>query len=175
MTDNTSNRPEASTTSTPNSSPGAPGRRSVLKGLAVAGVAVPFVAACGSSSDSSTPDTTKIPAGGSGGTPGTSSPTTTSGGSGMLTSAAKVPVGGGVILASAGFVVTQPKKGTFEGFSSICTHQGCTLHDVTGGTINCVCHGSKFSIKDGSVVNGPATSPLPKKPVKADGSGIVAG
>lgn len=175
MTGSTSSESEAATTSTPNPSPGAPGRRSVLQCLAVAGVAVPFVAACGSSSDSSTPDPTKTPTGGSGGTPGTSSPTTTSGGSDVLTSAAKVPVGGGVILASAGIVVTQPKKGMFEGFSSTCTHRGCTLHDVTGGTINCVCHGSKFSIEDGSVVNGPATSPLPKKPVKADGSGIVAG
>ena len=42
----------------------------------------------------------------------------------------------------------------------MCTHRGCLVATVADGTINCTCHGSKFSIDDGSVVNGPATSPL---------------
>ena len=37
---------------------------------------------------------------------------------------------------------------------------GCPVSNVDGGTINCNCHGSKFSIEDGSVVRGPAPSPL---------------
>ncbi|MFI7068358.1 transglycosylase domain-containing protein [Kribbella sp. NPDC050124] len=36
---------------------------------------------------------------------------------------------------------------------------------MEGGTINCNCHGSRFNISDGSVVNGPATQPLPAKPI----------
>ena len=35
--------------------------------------------------------------------------------------------------------------------------QGCTVAAVADGTINCDCHGSAFSIKDGSVVTRPAT------------------
>ena len=55
--------------------------------------------------------------------------------------------------------MTQPTAGQFKAFSSICTHAGCPVADVTD-TINCNCHGSKFSITDGSVVNGPASQPL---------------
>ena len=39
----------------------------------------------------------------------------------------KVPVGGGVILDNADYVITQPKKGTYKAFSKICTHMGCPV------------------------------------------------
>jgi nitrite reductase/ring-hydroxylating ferredoxin subunit len=90
-----------------------------------------------------------------------------------------VPVGGGVILASANVVVTQPRKGTFEGFSATCTHQGCLLANVAGGTINCGCHGSQFSITDGSNVAGPSGTPagsvaaLPRVGIKVHGPDVV--
>ena len=67
---------------------------------------------------------------------------------------ADIPVGGGKIFADLQAVVTQPASGEFKAFTSVCTHQGCTVAEVVQ-TINCNCHGSKFSITDGSVVNGP--------------------
>ena len=73
--------------------------------------------------------------------------------------AADVPVGGGTVIDQS-VVVTQPAKGEFKAFSAICTHQGCTVGSVTDGQIVCPCHGSHFSIKDGSPVSGPAPSPL---------------
>jgi nitrite reductase/ring-hydroxylating ferredoxin subunit len=79
-----------------------------------------------------------------------------------LGSTAQVPVGAGIVFADQQVVVTQPSAGAFEAFSAICTHQGCTVNDVTGGTINCPCHGSMFDITDGSVVRGPAQQPLPR-------------
>jgi Rieske Fe-S protein len=85
-----------------------------------------------------------------------------------------VPVGGGVILADAQLVITQPKAGTFKAFSAICTHQGCTVSTVENGTINCPCHGSEFAITDGSVVAGPAPSPLPAQSIKVSGGSITA-
>jgi Rieske Fe-S protein len=76
-----------------------------------------------------------------------------------------VPVGGGKVFADKQVVVTQPAAGTFAAFSAICTHQGCAVDAVAGGTINCPCHGSKFKIADGSVANGPASQALEKKNV----------
>ena len=62
-------------------------------------------------------------------------------------------------------VVTQPSRGRFRCFTAVCTHQGCLVSDVEGGTINCPCHGSRFSIADGSVANGPAGSGLDEVPI----------
>src|SRR5438067_2348530 len=81
----------------------------------------------------------------------------------VLGTTADIPVGGGLIFAPNQVVVTQPVKGTFKAFSSICTHQSCPVASVAAGTINCDCHGSKYSISDGSVVRGPAPRPLPPK------------
>ena len=72
----------------------------------------------------------------------------------------KVPVGGGVILENADYVVTQPSKGEYKAFSKICTHQGCPVASVSSGVIHCDCHGSEYSIEDGSVTNPPAPKPL---------------
>ena len=69
-------------------------------------------------------------------------------------STGEVPVGGGKVFPDNEVVVTQPTEGTFVGFTNKCTHQGCVMQDVTK-TINCSCHGSRFSIKDGSNVEGP--------------------
>jgi len=82
-------------------------------------------------------------------------------------------VGGGEVLSDQKIVVTQPKAGTFAAFTAVCTHLGCLVDSVSGGTINCPCHGSKFSITNGSVVNGPASSPLAPIGIKVQGKNIV--
>jgi Rieske Fe-S protein len=92
-----------------------------------------------------------------------------------LASTDEIPVGGGKVFEKKQLVVTQPTKGEFKGFSAVCTHQGCTVNQVQGGTINCPCHGSKFSVSDGSVSAGPATKPLPAKGVKVEGDQIHLG
>ena len=84
-----------------------------------------------------------------------------------------VPVGGGKILADKKIVITQPRAGSFEAFTAVCTHQGCTVSSVSGGTINCPCHGSKFGIANGSVVTGPAASALAPVSIKVQGTSIV--
>ncbi|OLB75555.1 MAG: hypothetical protein AUI14_20815 [Actinobacteria bacterium 13_2_20CM_2_71_6] len=68
---------------------------------------------------------------------------------------ADIPVQGGKIFPDVdadGVVVTQPAAGLFKAFSATCTHRGCTLTSVSDGTINCPCHGARYSIADGSVV-----------------------
>jgi Rieske Fe-S protein len=44
---------------------------------------------------------------------------------------------------------------------------------VSDGIINCPCHGSRYSVADGSVQSGPAPRPLPEKSIKVEGSEIV--
>jgi Rieske Fe-S protein len=44
---------------------------------------------------------------------------------------------------------------------------------VDGGTINCTCHGSKYSMEDGSVKTGPATQPLPPRTVTVEGDNLT--
>jgi nitrite reductase/ring-hydroxylating ferredoxin subunit len=140
-------------------------RRQVLKGAA--GISVLAItgalAACGGggSSSGSGPAPTSSPPDGLAGKP--------------LASTADVPVGGGKILGGDHVVLTQPSQGTFKAFSSTCTHQGCTLGEVSGGSIKCPCHGSRFSAENGSVQQGPATRPLPQYQVKQNGGQLTLG
>lgn len=140
-------------------------RKTVLAGAGVGLVAV-AVAACSSGSDSGSSE------------PSGSSPTESPAGSESTASAealattADVPVGSGVIVGEV--VVTQPEAGDYKGFSAVCTHTGCLLNEIADGTINCPCHGSKFSL-DGTVVNGPATKPLESVAIRVQGNSIVKG
>jgi Rieske Fe-S protein len=147
-------------------------RRNLLTGLAAAGVALPLVAACGSSGGSGATGTTGSTGtdGGSGGSGGGSG-STSGGGGGIPTS--EIPVGGGKVFAGRQVVVTQPSAGEFKAFSAVCTHQGCLVNQVADGTIVCPCHGSMFSIKDGSVEGGLAQSPLPEKKVTVTGTTLT--
>jgi nitrite reductase/ring-hydroxylating ferredoxin subunit len=90
---------------------------------------------------------------------------------GGLAKTSEIPVGSGKIFADAQTVITQPTAGEFKAFTSICTHQQCQVAEVTD-TIDCKCHGSKFSITDGSVVNPPAQSPLAAKNVTVEGDTV---
>jgi nitrite reductase/ring-hydroxylating ferredoxin subunit len=153
-------------------------RRRALAGVAVGGLSLPILAACGGGSGATAggPSSSATTGGKAGTNGGSREPAAAS-----LVATKDVPVGGGVILASQNVVVTQPQKGTFEGFSATCTHQGCILASVAGGTINCGCHGSQFSIADGSNVAGPSGSPagsvaaLPKVKVLVQGADVVQG
>jgi Rieske Fe-S protein len=93
--------------------------------------------------------------------------------SATLASTAEIPVGGGKVLTDKKIVITQPQAGSFHAFTAICTHLGCIVNTVSGGTINCPCHGSKYSIVNGSVVNGPAPLPLAAVSIKVQGTSII--
>jgi nitrite reductase/ring-hydroxylating ferredoxin subunit len=103
-----------------------------------------------------------------------SAPATTSAPAGTaIAKTGDIPVGGGLIVAASQIVITQPTAGTFKAFTSICTHQQCPVANVANGTINCDCHGSKFSITDGSVASPPAPQPLAPKQIKVTGDAIT--
>jgi Rieske Fe-S protein len=145
-------------------------RRALLAGAGAVGAAV-VLAGCGDDDDSA-PDSSAPTSGG----PGATGTGDAGGGnrdsSAPLARTTDIPVGGGAVYASKGVVITQPEPGQFKGFDPICTHQGCPVSNVDGGTINCTCHNSKFAITDGSVKQGPATRPLAPKNLKVEGEQI---
>jgi Rieske Fe-S protein len=159
-------------------------RRAMLAGVGAFG-ATCLLAACSTSSTGGTNplgsdyQSNPAPAGsGPAFVPGTGPTGGDSGKSGggaaatVLAAVSEVPEGGGVIKGD--YVITQPAKGTFKAFSKVCTHQGCDVNKIDGGLISCPCHGSQFSIQDGSVKGGPAPKGLPETNVKVDGTNVVA-
>lgn len=89
-----------------------------------------------------------------------------------LGSTGDVPVGAGRVYPEQKVVVTQPVQGSFHAFSAVCTHQGCTVEEIAGTTINCPCHGSRFDVTDGSVVRGPAQRPLTRLDVTVEAGSL---
>ncbi len=143
-------------------------RRRALTGAAGLGLVLPVLAACGSD------DAEQAPEGGSGGDSGGGSGGDAGNGGGAgLAATSDIPEGGGTIFEDDKVVVTQPASGDFKAFSAVCTHQGCVVSALKGQEIQCPCHGSAFSITDGSVVNGPATQPLEEVPITVDGDQIT--
>jgi Rieske Fe-S protein len=129
-------------------------RRTTLAGAAGLAAALPVLAACGGG------DSGSASASGSKTTRGAGAPDSATPGT-VVGSTSEIPVGEGKIFGDLNVVVTQPEAGTFKAFSATCTHMGCQVSSVQGGTINCGCHFSKFSVSDGAVEGGPATHPLP--------------
>ena len=139
-------------------------RRSFLGCALAFGVAGPILVACSSGSDGEPTGSGGADAGGE-----TSAPAAGT----ALVAVADVPVGGGVALTDVKVVVTQPTEGEFKAFSAVCTHQGTTIDKVEDGDMVCPLHGSRFSIEDGSVEQGPASNPVPEIAVKVEGDQVV--
>lgn len=92
----------------------------------------------------------------------------------QLATTKDVPVGGCAVFPDSKTVVTQPTEGEFRAFSAACTHEGCQVSSSSDGDIPCRCHGSSFSLEDGSVLKGPAKESLPKVEITVDDDKIMA-
>jgi nitrite reductase/ring-hydroxylating ferredoxin subunit len=77
--------------------------------------------------------------------------------------------------ASGKSILVANVKGTYYAIGNVCTHMGCLLSDgdLEGETVTCSCHGSKFDIKTGKVVGGPATTPESSYEVKVEKDQIM--
>jgi arsenite oxidase small subunit len=70
-------------------------------------------------------------------------------------------------------VLLKKADGSLLALSLLCTHVCCTCtYDTSSNAIYCPCHGSVFDA-NGNVVQGPASSPLPKVELKVDAAGNV--
>lgn len=152
-------------------------RRSVLLGMGAVAAASGLAACGGGDSGTATSGAGSSSSTGAGTTGATGSSTVASsssaGGSGAGIPTSKVPVGSGFIDAADKVIISQPTAGQFKAFSYICTHQGCPITRIDGDAAVCPCHGSAFSLADGSVTNGPAEKPLTEKKVTVNGSSLT--
>jgi nitrite reductase/ring-hydroxylating ferredoxin subunit len=129
-------------------------RRTVLRGAALAPVAGLGLVAC------------------SGGGSGTSAlPTAPV----ALGADSEVPKGEAKLYQDENVVVSRNADGALKAYSSVCTHGGCPMNKLSGTTIICPCHGSRFDATTGEVVQSPATVPLTELSVEVKNGKIVAG
>jgi nitrite reductase/ring-hydroxylating ferredoxin subunit/uncharacterized membrane protein len=72
-------------------------------------------------------------------------------------------------------IVLVRKHGRVRALHDRCSHRACSLAGtgtVGSGWIECGCHGSRFSLDDGTVVRGPATAAQPAFEVREEGDRI---
>lgn len=136
--------------------PELPSRRSFLEqcagmlgGLTLIGVVAPVLTGCEPTS------TGPVNTGGTG-----------SGNTLTFDVAALANVGDALATTSKGpdgftIMLTRLSEAEFAALSMRCTHESCVVdgNPAVNGPITCFCHGSRFGL-DGTVINGPAASPL---------------
>jgi nitrite reductase/ring-hydroxylating ferredoxin subunit len=65
--------------------------------------------------------------------------------------------------------------GSVVALSDSCAHLGCSLAEagvIEGDTIRCMCHGSRYRLADGLVVEGPSAHPQPVYDTRVRGGQI---
>ncbi|MDY7041662.1 MAG: non-heme iron oxygenase ferredoxin subunit [Chloroflexota bacterium] len=67
--------------------------------------------------------------------------------------------------------------GEFYATDEQCTHRECSLEEgkLAGNVISCPCHGARFDVTTGAVLNPPAKIALPAHPVKLEGNNVLVG
>ncbi len=60
-------------------------------------------------------------------------------------------------------ILLQPAPGVYKAFSRRCTHLSCPVEwEPEKNRLFCPCHNGAFSVKDGTVLQGPPPRPLPE-------------
>lgn len=94
----------------------------------------------------------------------------------LLVDRAAVDAAGGAFVTAPGLDRPIYVRAGGAGYSAVlarCTHQGCQPEPV-GDRLTCPCHGSEFAFT-GEVLRGPASEPLVRLEVSADGDRLSIG
>lgn len=72
-------------------------------------------------------------------------------------------------------VVIADVGGEIHAFDDECSHRACPLSEgeLDGAIVTCPCHKSRFDVRTGAVLNGPATQPIHVRRVVLDGERIL--
>jgi nitrite reductase/ring-hydroxylating ferredoxin subunit/uncharacterized membrane protein len=79
------------------------------------------------------------------------------------------------VFAGGVAMVLVRQDGAIYALADRCSHRGGPLSDgeVDGDCVTCAWHGSKFSLIDGEVIDGPATLPQPAYEVRVTGDDVL--
>jgi nitrite reductase/ring-hydroxylating ferredoxin subunit len=66
-------------------------------------------------------------------------------------------------------------EGQYYALNNRCTHQGCPLSggSLEGPILQCRCHGSRFDVRTGQVVGGPAERPVETYAVRVENGKVI--
>ena len=84
-----------------------------------------------------------------------------------------------VEIQGAEIVLTE-LDGDVVAFSNVCSHEDCTFvfegqGQLENKEIFCDCHGSRFNVLTGAVLDPPATEPITIYSVRVDGNDVLVG
>ena len=72
-------------------------------------------------------------------------------------------------------ILVRTSEAEYVAYSQKCTHLSCSVYySKDNNRLECPCHEGYFSIRDGRVLQGPPTRPLPKVELQQRGSDLVA-
>jgi Rieske Fe-S protein len=88
-------------------------------------------------------------------------------------------VGGVKIFAYPGpedlCILVRTSETDYAAYSQKCTHLSCAVFYASEHRrLECPCHKGYFSVRDGSVLQGPPTRPLPRITLERRGSDLIA-
>jgi nitrite reductase/ring-hydroxylating ferredoxin subunit len=65
--------------------------------------------------------------------------------------------------------------GRVHAFDDTCTHAGCSLAqgELDDTVVTCPCHGSRFDVRSGDVLRGPARRPVRSRAVSVKGDDVL--
>jgi nitrite reductase/ring-hydroxylating ferredoxin subunit len=97
----------------------------------------------------------------------------------VIARAGEVPVGGVKLFAYPAeddrCIMVRTGENDYVAYSQKCTHLSCAVYySRENDRIECPCHQGYFSIRDGSVLQGPPTRPLPRVTLERSGDDLIA-
>ena len=91
----------------------------------------------------------------------------------------EIPVGGVKLFpypkSGEQCIMIRTAQDSYVAYSQKCTHLSCAVfYSRENDRLECPCHQGYFSVKDGSVLQGPPTRPLPRVVLDRSGDQLIA-
>ena len=97
----------------------------------------------------------------------------------VIAKAGEIPVGGVKLFPyprpGEQCILIRTAEDAYVAYSQKCTHLSCAVfYSRAHDQLECPCHQGYFSVKDGSVLQGPPTRPLPRVILERSGEELIA-